>query len=150
MGIRDLHTSNEFQEFCALSNVTRSTVSELVLIFLDEHKPLKLRSVASVHWPAYWDFSLFKRSQRYCANYLSTEMFSLLSRPTLYEISFVCVRTAKFVIPEHTPSFLHLRRHFPQMRDSSHKRQDLENQAATFQNLNHQIPVLVISRTILL
>lgn len=39
------------------------------------------------------------------------------------------------MIPENTSSFLHLRRHFPQMRGSSHKRKDLENQAATFQNL---------------
>jgi len=33
--IRDLHTSNEFAEFCAQSIVTCSTVRELVLIFLD-------------------------------------------------------------------------------------------------------------------
>jgi hypothetical protein len=37
----------------------------------------------------YRDFSLFKRSHRYCTNYLLTEMFSLLPRRTLYEISFV-------------------------------------------------------------
>lgn len=102
------------------------------LDFLGLNKPLKLRSVASVHWQSTGTFQTQPALLRKLL--VNGNVQSTTTPNSLWNL-FCAASTAKFVISDHTPSFLHLRRHFPQMRGSSHKRQDLENQAETFQNL---------------